>query len=99
MFGWEFSHSDAAHGCGYEADVVRADRERPEPELLMWTDMDRLIGAGRHDRSGDRTTYRNGYRDQTHDTRVGSLQLRVADSCTRLHSWRSGLGRNRSVRP
>ncbi len=29
--------------------------------MLMETDVEGLIGAGRHERSGDRTTYRNGY--------------------------------------
>jgi len=29
-----------------------------------------VIGAERHDRSGDRTTYRHGYRTRTSDTRV-----------------------------
>ena len=38
-------------------------------QLLMETDVEGLIGAGRHERSGDRTTYRNGYRDRTLDTR------------------------------
>ena len=46
-------------------------------QLLMETDVDGLIGAGRHERSGDRTTYRNGYRDRTLDTRLGTLQLRI----------------------
>jgi putative transposase len=46
-------------------------------QLLMETDVDGLIGAGRHERSSDRTTYRNGYRDRTLDTRLGSLQLRI----------------------
>jgi len=45
--------------------------------LLMETDVEGLIGAGRHERSGDRTTYRNGYRDRILDTRLGSLQLRI----------------------
>ncbi len=31
-------------------------------QLLMETDVEGLIGAGRHERSGERTTYRNGYR-------------------------------------
>ena len=44
-------------------------------QLLMETDVDGLTGAGRHERTGDRTTYRNGYRDRTLDTRLGSLQL------------------------
>ena len=46
-------------------------------QLLMETDVDGVIGAGRHERSGERTTYRNGYRDRTLDTRLGSLQLRI----------------------
>ena len=46
-------------------------------QLLMETDVEGLIGAGRHERSGDRTTYCNGYRDRILDTRLGSLQLRI----------------------
>src|SRR3982751_3597731 len=46
-------------------------------QLLMETDVEGLIGAGRHERSGERTTYRNGYRDRTLDTRLGALQLRI----------------------
>ena len=33
-------------------------------QLLMEADVDGLIGAGRHERSGERTTWRNGYRDR-----------------------------------
>jgi hypothetical protein len=40
-------------------------------QLLMETDVDGLIGAGRQERTGDRTTYPNGYRDRTLDTRLG----------------------------
>ncbi|BAJ81297.1 putative transposase for insertion sequence element [Acidiphilium multivorum AIU301] len=46
-------------------------------QLLMETDVDGLIGAGRYERSGERATYRNGYRDRALDTRLGSLQLRI----------------------
>ena len=46
-------------------------------QLLMETDVEGLIGAGRHERSGERPTYRNGYRDRTLDTRLGTLQLRI----------------------
>ena len=46
-------------------------------QLLMETDVEGMIGAGRHERSGERTTYRNGYRDRTLNTRLGSLQLHV----------------------
>ena len=46
-------------------------------QLLMEADVEGLIGAGRHERSAERQTYRNGYRDRTLDTRLGSLQLRI----------------------
>lgn len=46
-------------------------------QLLIETDVEGLIGAGRHERTGERTTYRNGYRDRSLDTRLGSLQLRI----------------------
>jgi transposase-like protein len=36
-----------------------------------------LIGAGRHERSGERFNYRNGFRDRTLDTRLGALNLRI----------------------
>ena len=46
-------------------------------QLLMEADVDGLIGASRHERSAERVSYRNGYRDRSLDTRVGSLQLRI----------------------
>ncbi len=46
-------------------------------QLLMENDVDGLIGAGRHERTAERATYRNGYRDRALDTRLGTLQLRI----------------------
>lgn len=46
-------------------------------QILMEADVEGLIGAGRHERSGDRLNYRNGYRDRTLATRLGTLQLRI----------------------
>ncbi len=46
-------------------------------QLLMEADVEGMIGAGRHERTLERATYRNGYRDRSLDTRVGSLQLRI----------------------
>ena len=46
-------------------------------QILMEADVEGLIGAGRHERSADRLNYRNGYRDRSLDTRLGSLQLRI----------------------
>src|ERR671932_648896 len=47
------------------------------PRMLMEADVEGLNGAGRHERTGGRLTYRNGFRDRTLDTRLGSLQLRI----------------------
>jgi putative transposase len=59
-----------------DGDFLRSVAEAVA-QLLMETDVEGLIGAGRHERSGDRTTYRNGYRDRTLDTRLGALQLHI----------------------
>ena len=47
-------------------------------QLLMEADVEGLIGAARHERSGERLNYRNGYRDRSLDSRLGALQLRIA---------------------
>ena len=57
-----------------DGDFLRAVAEAVV-QLLLETDVEGLIGAGRHERSADRQTYRNGYRDRVLDTRLGSLQL------------------------
>src|SRR6476660_3644318 len=59
-----------------EADFLRAVAESVL-QILMESDVEGLIGAGRHERSGDRLNYRNGYRDRTLDTRLGPLSLRI----------------------
>jgi len=46
-------------------------------QILMEADVEGMIGAGRYERSGDRSTWRNGYRDRTLDTRLGQLTLRI----------------------
>jgi transposase-like protein len=46
-------------------------------QMLMEADVDGQIGAGRYERTGERATWRNGYRDRALDTRLGTLQLRI----------------------
>lgn len=46
-------------------------------QLLMEADVEGVIGAGRHERTAERATYRNGYRERALDTRLGTLQLRI----------------------
>ena len=46
-------------------------------QIIMEADVEGLIGAGRHERSAERSTWRNGYRDRTLETRLGPLNLKV----------------------
>lgn len=59
-----------------EGDFLRAVAESVL-QLLMEADVEGLVGAGRHERSADRLNWRNGYRERSLDTRLGSLSLRI----------------------
>jgi len=59
-----------------DGDFLRAIAESVM-QLIMEVDVDGLIGAGRYERSGERATWRNGYRDRSLDTRVGTLSLKI----------------------
>ena len=45
--------------------------------FLMEAEVTNQVGAEAHERSEQRTTHRNGYRDRRWDTRLGTLQLQV----------------------
>src|ERR687883_1485681 len=59
-----------------EGDFLRTVAEAVL-QLLMESDVEGLIGAGRYERSAERLNYRNGYRERALDTRLGTLQLRI----------------------
>ena len=59
-----------------DADLLRSAAEAVV-QLIMEADVEGQIGAARHERTGERLTYRNGFRDRTLDTRLGSLALRI----------------------
>lgn len=59
-----------------EGDFLRAVAESVL-QLIMEADVEGVVGASRHERAEGRTTYRNGYRDRSLDTRLGTLNLRV----------------------
>lgn len=59
-----------------EGDFLRAVAEAVL-QLIMEADVEGVVGASRHERAEGRTTYRNGYRDRSLDTRLGTLNLRV----------------------
>src|SRR3569833_3912477 len=46
-------------------------------QLLMEADVEGVIGAGRYERSPERSNYRNGFRERALGTRLGTLQQRV----------------------
>src|SRR5689334_20795776 len=46
-------------------------------QILMEADVEGVIGAARYERSGERTTGRNGYRERTLDTRLRQLNLKI----------------------
>ena len=59
-----------------DGDVLR-EGIRVLSQALMESEVAGLIGAERHERTGDRATYRNGYRTRTWDTRVGTIELAI----------------------
>src|SRR5215204_2336219 len=46
-------------------------------QILMEADVEGVVGAARYERSGERVTYRNGYRERALDTRLGTLNLKI----------------------
>ena len=59
-----------------DADFLRSVAESVL-QIIMEADVDGVIGAGRFERSADRQTWRNGYRDRTLETRLGPLNLKI----------------------
>jgi putative transposase len=59
-----------------DGDVLR-EGIRVLSQALMESEVAGLIGAERHERTGDRTAYRNGSRTRTWDTRVGTIELAI----------------------
>lgn len=59
-----------------DGDVLR-EGIRVLSQALMESEVAGLIGAERHERTGDRTAYRNGARTRTWDTRVGTIELAI----------------------
>jgi putative transposase len=46
-------------------------------QALMEMEVEEHVGAGRHERVPSRTGQRNGYRERSWDTRVGTVELKV----------------------
>jgi putative transposase len=56
-------------------DPLRAVAE--SADFVMEAEVTAKVGAEPHERSAERTTHRNGFRDRRWDTRLGTLSLKV----------------------
>src|ERR671929_461607 len=59
-----------------QADFLR-EGVRVLAQELMELEVAEHLGAERHERTPERSGYRNGYRERPWDTRVGSIELQV----------------------
>lgn len=46
-------------------------------DFVMEAEVTAKVGAGPHERTPERTTHRNGFRERRWDTRLGTLELKV----------------------
>jgi putative transposase len=69
---------DLIHKSGVKGDMdFLREGLKVLAEAIMELEVSSMTGAERYERSAERTTYRNGYREREWDTRVGSLDLRI----------------------
>ena len=84
------------------SELLDGLRERPDLDLvrqmvaflyqaLIEAEATEVIGAEPHERSGTRTTRRNGHRPRTLSTKAGDVDLKIpkSPSCARARSFRA----------
>jgi transposase-like protein len=62
---------------GVEDEDWLREGVRKLAQAVMEMELEQHLGAGRHERTSERTGYRNGTRERMWDTRVGTLELQV----------------------
>src|SRR4051794_21805044 len=60
-----------------DAGFLREGGVRVLSQALMEMEVEQHVGAARHERTPERSGYRNGYRQRDWDTRVGTVELEV----------------------
>ncbi len=60
----------------HDADLLK-EGVRVLSQALMEMEVEEHVGAARHERSSGRVGQRNGYRERSWDTRVGTVELKV----------------------
>ena len=68
---------DVLRKAGVEQGDFLREGVRVLAQELMELEVAEQLGAERHERTSDRTGYRNGYRERPWDTRVGTIELKV----------------------
>src|SRR5438874_13072554 len=63
--------------AGVEQGDFLREGVRVLAQELMELELAEHVGAERHERTPERSGYRNGYRERPWDTRVGSIELQV----------------------
>src|SRR5437660_2734643 len=63
-------------GLDRDCDFLR-EGVQAMSQALMELEVSQHLGAEKHERTAERSGYRNGYRERQWDTRVGSLALKV----------------------
>lgn len=61
---------------GHDVDFLK-EGVQVLADAVMELEISQHLGAERHERTPERRGYRNGYRERTWDTRVGTLELQV----------------------
>ena len=64
------------HGLDNDVDFLR-EGIRLLSQRVMELEVSEQVGAGPYERSDNRQTRRNGYRDRVWETRVGEIPLRI----------------------
>jgi len=63
-------------GVAQDKDFLQ-ESVRMMSQMLMELEVEQQAGAARHERTPERKTYRNGYRERGWETRVGEINLRI----------------------
>jgi len=63
-------------GLDDDADFLRKGVQLLS-QMLMEVEVEQQTGAGKHERTPERSNYRNGYRERTWETRVGEVELAI----------------------
>jgi len=63
-------------GLQDDADFLREGVELLS-QMVMELEVEQQIGAGKHERTPERSNHRNGYRERTWETRVGEIEMAI----------------------